>query len=60
MNQAMADLDRTLAFTAMIEWRPKLTSDEARPLIKALQEAMTKASPKDRWAFAREWIEEHA
>jgi len=50
-------IDRTLAFTALIEmWPKRLTDDEAMPLRGELQQAMTAANPKDRWAFARQWI----
>lgn len=52
------NLDPTLAFTAVIELRPGRT--DSRELTAALTEAMTKASPPDRWAFARAWLDEHA
>jgi hypothetical protein len=55
----MADLDRTLAFTALLELHP--TFGQERPedhqgIISDLAQAMTGANPKDRWEFAREWI----
>lgn len=52
-------MDRTLAFTAILEMRPGLTDDEARPIITGLAAAMTAANPPDRWAFARAWLDEH-
>jgi hypothetical protein len=55
----MADLDRTLAFTALLELHP--TFGQERPedhqdVIRDLAQAMTEANPKDRWSFARAWI----
>ena len=56
---SMADLDRTLAFTALLELHP--TFGQERPedhqgIISDLAQAMTEANPKDRWSFARTWI----
>ena len=56
---SMADLDRTLAFTALLELHP--TFGQERPedhqgIISDLARDMTAADPKDRWAFARTWI----
>lgn len=56
---SMSDLDRTLAFTALLELHP--TFGQERPedhqdIIRDLARAMTDADPKDRWAFAKAWI----
>lgn len=56
---SMADLDQTLAFTALLELHP--TFGQERPedhqgIISDLASAMTTANPKDRWAFAKTWI----
>jgi hypothetical protein len=54
------DLDRTLAYTALLELDPgfrKMTVDKSSPVIRQLAEAMTAADPKDRWAFAKAHIE---
>lgn len=59
MAQTYLDIDRTLAFTALLDMSPefrKMTTDEAEPVTAALAAAMTEASPKDRWEFARRWI----
>jgi hypothetical protein len=55
-----ADLDRTLAFTAVIELRPGLTADVGAGLTKRLAEAMSAEDPKDRWTWARDWLDRHA
>jgi len=58
---SMAELDRTLAFTALLKLHP--TFGQERPedhqgIIGDLAGAMTAANPKDRWAFAEKWIAE--
>lgn len=53
------DLDRTLAFTALLDMDPgfrRMTVDESQPVIRELAVAMTEANPKDRWAFAKAHI----
>jgi hypothetical protein len=53
------DLDRTLAFTAVLDLHPRgrsMTDAEAQPIRAALAEAMSEANPLDRWAFARIWL----
>lgn len=53
----MMNIDRTLAFTAVIEMRPGLPADEAEVLTTGLAEAMHAANPADRWAFAKSWLD---
>jgi hypothetical protein len=54
------NIDRTLAFTAVLEWRPGITDLAARPLIDGLAAAMTAANPRDRWQFAGWWLDREA
>jgi hypothetical protein len=46
------DLDPSLAFTALLEMWPAAPAGTSAKLAAA----MTAANPKDRWAFARDWI----
>jgi hypothetical protein len=56
---ARINLDPTLAFTAILELRPGLPGPRAAELRVALGDAMTAANPRDRWSFARDWLDEH-
>jgi hypothetical protein len=50
------DLDPSLAYTAIIEMRPGLGMVKVHDLTARLAAAMTAANPRDRWAFARQWL----
>lgn len=54
--------DPTLAFSALMELDPAFPSTpepQAGMRVAELAAAMTKASPPDRWKFARQWIADH-
>lgn len=57
----MAGMDRSLAFTALLELHPtfsRMTDREAQPLVTELVEAWQRDCPRDRYAHARQWIEQ--
>lgn len=57
----MAQIDRTLAFTALLELCPdfgRLTTEDGEKLVTELAGELASHNPPDRWEFAREWIAE--
>jgi len=56
----MPNLDNSLSYTALMHMWPgfeQLDMRAAEPLINRLADAMTAANPKDRWEFARAWMD---